>query len=86
MIAYLKATFKGAPEAAAPVSGEGPSGVCPQPRKTVKAPGEFLSKTNPLPASADMVQAGKMLFLQTAQPVACAMCHGKEGNGQGFIL
>lgn len=84
VIAYLRATFKGAPEAAA-VSGGAPSGVCPQPRKTVKAPGEFLSKTNPLPASADMVQAGKALFLQNAQPVACAMCHGKEGNGQGFM-
>lgn len=85
VIAYLQATFKGAPEMAAAASVGKPSGVCPQPRKTVKAPDAFLSKVNPLPASADRVQAGKLLFLQTAQPVACAMCHGKEGNGQGFM-
>lgn len=84
VIAYLKVTFRGAPEAAAP-SGGAPSGVCPQPRKTVKAPGEVLSKTNPLPASGDMVEAGKALFQQTAQPVACAMCHGNKGDGQGFM-
>ena len=82
---FTKATFKGAPEAAAAQSGGGPTGVCPQERNTVKAPGDFLSKTNPLPASAETVNAGKALFLQTAQPVACAMCHGKEGNGQGFM-
>ena len=85
VMAYLKATFKGAPEAAAAASGGAPTGVCPQERKTVKAPGDFLSKTNPIPASAETVNAGKALFLQTAQPVACAMCHGKEGNGQGFM-
>ena len=85
VMAYVKATFKGAPDMAAVQSGGGPTGVCPQERKTVKAPGDFLSKTNPLPASAETVNAGKALFLQTAQPVACAMCHGKDGNGQGFM-
>ena len=54
VMAYLKATFKGVPDMAA-----APSGVCVQPRKTVKAPDEFLSKTNPLPASAGTIQAGK---------------------------
>lgn len=84
VMAYLKATFKGGAEAAQAAPGA-PSGVCPQPRKTVKAPEEFLATTNPLPASAGTINAGKTLFLKTAQPVACAMCHGNEGNGQGFM-
>lgn len=84
VIAYLKATFKGAPDmAAAPAGGQGDA--CIQPRKTAKAPDDFLSKTNPLAASADTINAGKTLFLKTAQPVACAMCHGEQGNGKGFM-
>ena len=87
VMAYLKVTFKGVPETAqaGAVSGGGPTGVCPQPRKTINAPQEFLTKTNPLPSSDTTIQAGKTLFLQTAQPVACAMCHGDKGNGQGFM-
>jgi len=87
VIAYLKVTFKGGEQVTqvAPGAGGAPSGVCPQPRKTVKAPQDFLAMTNPLPASTEIVQAGKALFLQTAKPVACAMCHGNEGNGQGFM-
>jgi mono/diheme cytochrome c family protein len=80
VIAYLKVTFKGVPDMAA-----APSGVCVQPRKTVKAPDEFLSKTNPLPASAGTIQAGKTLYLKTAQPVACALCHGEQGDGKGIM-
>ncbi len=87
VMAYLKATFKGGSEVAQPAvgSGSGPTGVCPQPRKTTHAPQEFLAKANPLPHSDATIQAGKTLFLQTAQPVACAMCHGDKGNGQGFM-
>ena len=82
VIAYLKATFKGGAEvAAAPAAG--PSGVCPQPRKTQQAPDEFLAKTNPLPASAEHVQAGKKLFMETAKPLACMNCHGTRGDGAG---
>ena len=84
VIAYLKATFKGAPDTAA-VPGGGQSGACVQPRKTAKAPDEFISKTNPLPASSGTINAGKTLFLKTAQPVACAMCHGEQGDGRGFM-
>ena len=84
VIAYLKATFKGAPEVTtAPGSGAGDA--CIQPRKTAKAPDDFLAKTNPLPASAEVIQAGKTLFLKTAQPAACAMCHGEKGDGKGFM-
>ncbi|MET0516586.1 MAG: c-type cytochrome [Nitrospiraceae bacterium] len=87
VMAYLKVTFKGVPEVAqgGAVSGGGPTGVCPQPRRTAQAPQEFLTKTNPLPSSNATIQAGKTLFLQTAQPVACAMCHGDKGNGEGFM-
>jgi mono/diheme cytochrome c family protein len=84
VIAYVKATFKGAPDmATAPIGGQG--GVCVQPRKTAKAPDEFLAKTNPLPASAGAIQAGKTLYLKTAQPVACVMCHGEQGDGKGIM-
>lgn len=84
VMAYLKVTFKGAPEAAS-APGVGASGACVQSRKTSKAPDESLAKTNPLPASAGTIEAGKALFLKTAQPVACAMCHGNHGDGKGFM-
>ena len=84
VMAYLKATFKGVPDiATAPSGGQG--GACVQQRKTEKAPDEFLAKTNPLSASTDTIQAGKALFLKTAQPVACAMCHGEQGDGKGIM-
>jgi mono/diheme cytochrome c family protein len=84
VMAYVKATFKGAPDiTTAPSVGEG--AACVQPRKTAKAPDEFLTKANPLSASTGTIQAGKALFLKTAQPVACAMCHGEQGDGKGFM-
>ena len=84
VIAYLKVTFKGAPETTvAPNSGEGIA--CMQPRKTAQAPDEFLVKSNPIPASAGTIAAGKTLFLKTAQPVACVMCHGEQGDGKGLM-
>lgn len=82
VIAYLKATFKGVPETAGVSDAGGVSG-CMQSRKTAKAPDEFLVKTNPLPASAGAIAAGKTLFLKTAQPVACILCHGEQGDGKG---
>lgn len=84
VIAYLKVTFKGAP-ATAIAPGVGEAGACMQPRKTAKAPDEFLAKTNPLPASSGAIAAGKTLFLKTAQPIACAMCHGEKGDGNGLM-
>ncbi len=84
VIAYVKATFKGVPDmATAPSGGQG--GTCEQQRKTAKAPEEFLAKTNPFPASAGTIQEGKTLFLKTAQPVACALCHGEQGDGKGIM-
>lgn len=84
VIAYLKVTFKGVPEvAAAAIVGQ--SVACAQPRKTAKAPAEFLARTNPLPASAAVTQAGMTLFLKAAKPVKCVMCHGDKGDGRGVM-
>ncbi len=84
VIAHMKVTLKGVPDTAtAPSGGEG--GVCVQPRKTAQAPDEFMAKTNPLSASSGAIQAGKTLYLKTAQPVACAMCHGEQGDGKGIM-
>lgn len=87
VIAYLKATFKSGPEVAQAEPGpQGtPSGVCPQPRKTQQAPEEFLAKSNPLPASEDHIKAGRILFMETAKPLACMNCHGAKGNGAGAL-
>jgi mono/diheme cytochrome c family protein len=83
VIAYLKVTFKSIPDVPAAAGGQG--GACVQPRKTAKAPQDFLAKTSPLPSSAGSIQAGKELFLRTAQPVACVMCHGEQGDGKGLM-
>jgi mono/diheme cytochrome c family protein len=83
VIAYLKVTFKGVPDV--PTAAGGQAVACVQPRKTVKAPDDFLSKTNPLSSSAGAIKAGKELFLKTAQPVACVMCHGEQGDGKGLM-
>ena len=60
----------------------GKKGPCPQPRKTKSAPAS-LAKAS-IPASAS-VEAGKKIFEKTAKPMACKMCHGKEGNGAGKL-
>ena len=83
VIAYLKVTFKGAPEMADTTSGEGPSGVCPQPRKTARAPGKFRKMKNPLSSDSADIKAGETLYQQTALPLACVNCHGAKGDGQG---
>jgi len=84
VIAFLRATFKGGPGSAkSGTPGSGPSGVCPQPRKTPNAPADFRKMVNPLPVSNANVSAGKKLFHETAQPLACKQCHGENGDGQG---
>ncbi len=83
VMAYLKATFKGGPESTVAATVGGPSGVCPQPRRTKRAPGNVRTLTNPLPANAANLKAGESLFQQTAQPLACMNCHGSKGDGQG---
>jgi mono/diheme cytochrome c family protein len=84
VITFLRATFKGAPTSAiSGTPGAGPLGVCPQPRKTPNAPADFRMMVNPLPASKANVNAGKKLFQETAQPLACKQCHGEQGDGRG---
>lgn len=41
-------------------------------------PAEYAGKHNPLPASAENVQAGKRLFEKK-----CTRCHGESGRGDG---
>ncbi len=57
-------------------------GPCPQPRKTRSAPGA-IAKTG-IPASAD-AEAGKKIFQKTAKPMACKICHGDTGAGNGKL-
>ncbi len=84
VIAYVKVTFKGIPDVAA-AAGRVQNGVCVQPRKTAKAPEDFLAKASPLSSSPGTIKAGKELFLRTAQPIACMMCHGEQGDGNGLM-
>ena len=55
---------------------------CPQKRKTKAAPGSIAKKK--IPGSAD-AKRGKKLFMKTAKPMACKMCHGEKGDGGGKL-
>jgi len=77
-------------EAAYPNEGLGKnvklvSGICPQNRKTQKAPGRYLEKTNPLIPTKENIDQGRKLFLKNAKPTACKLCHGSRGNGNGSL-
>ena len=52
---------------------------CPEPRKTKSAP-MVQDRTK----KANKVN-GKKLFNKTAKPIACKMCHGKTGAGNGKL-
>ena len=65
--------------------GRGGSGFCPQLRATVKAPDELYNQSNPLPASQKNIDAGMALYQIGAQPTACKICHGANGNGLGMM-
>jgi mono/diheme cytochrome c family protein len=55
---------------------------CPEPRKTKVAPASFVKQDKTKKAN----QAnGKKLFNKTAKPLACKMCHGKTGAGDGKL-
>ncbi len=62
------------------------SGLCPQTRGTPPAPDPFAEMKNPLPASAENLEAGSQLFHQDARPIPCEICHGFKGNGFGVIF
>jgi len=55
---------------------------CPQPRKTKAAPGGIAKKK--IPGSAD-AKRGEKIFMKTAKPMACKMCHGAKGDGGGKL-
>ncbi len=55
---------------------------CPQKRKTKKAPSSLYKKD--MTAKADAA-AGKKIYIKTAKPMACLMCHGKKGDGTGKL-
>ncbi|MFQ5444095.1 MAG: c-type cytochrome, partial [Nitrospinales bacterium] len=61
------------------------SGICPQVRKTRKASRKYYSRKNPLPASEEHWNAGKILYHEKAKPTPCRMCHGIRGNGNGKL-
>ena len=61
------------------------SGICPQNRKTRKAPGRYLKKKNPIPPTPENLAKGKRLYNQDAKPTACKLCHGANGNGNGSL-
>jgi len=55
---------------------------CPQPRKTKSAPGSIAKKDKTKKANA---KNGKKIFMKTAKPMACQMCHGPKGDGGGKL-
>ena len=55
---------------------------CPEPRKTKSAPVSFVKIKGVV--NADKAN-GKKLFNKTAKPIACKMCHGKTGAGDGKL-
>ncbi|MGB5395768.1 MAG: cytochrome c [Gammaproteobacteria bacterium] len=59
------------------------SGLCPQPRDTEMASAYIASKLNPLAPDRETINAGEELFQNSADPVACAQCHGTRGDGNG---
>jgi hypothetical protein len=61
------------------------SGICPQNRKTERAPGRYLEKVNPLAPTKENIEKGRKLFSEDAKPSACKLCHDSKGNGNGSL-
>ena len=57
-------------------------GKCPQPRKTKSAPANVLKMDKTSKADA---AKGKAIYLKTAKPMACKLCHGDKGDGAGKL-
>jgi hypothetical protein len=56
---------------------------CDPDRGVPRAPAEIRALSNPLEATMENIAAGRALYEVTARPVACAECHGIDGDGQG---
>jgi len=81
----LLAKHKGVPHGLLHSLGRKGSGICPQSRTTANAPDEFYTKSNPLPPTQENIDVGRALYQVDAQPTACKICHGAEGNGFGMM-
>lgn len=81
----LLAKHKGVPHGLLHSLGRKGSGICPQTRSTANAPDEFYVKKNPLPATLENIDVGRALYQVDAQPTACKICHGADGNGFGMM-
>ena len=55
---------------------------CPQPRKTKSAPSSTAKSDKTAKANK---ANGKKIYQKTAKPMACQMCHGKSGAGDGKL-
>ena len=87
MAVFLAGWVLAGPAWAQQVGGlEKPSGICPQPRKTVTAPEQYLKLKNPLEVTPQNILAGKTLFRVDAEPTACKVCHGVSGDGLGILF
>ena len=55
---------------------------CPQPRKTKSAPSSTAKSDKTAKANK---ANGKKIYAKTAKPMACKMCHGAKGAGDGKL-
>ena len=55
---------------------------CPQKRKTKAGPAGVVKSDKTAKADA---AAGKKIYMKTAKPMACKMCHGDKGDGNGKL-
>ena len=62
--------------------GGSKSGSCPQQRKTKSAPASLAKASIPAGANAE---TGRKIFQKNAKPMACKMCHGPTGAGNGKL-
>jgi hypothetical protein len=59
------------------------AGQCPEPRDTEVAPEIYQFRRNPRPVTPEHLERGRLLHPQETRPVACAACHGVDGDGRG---
>jgi len=64
------------------VSSAYAAGKCPQKRATKSAPASTAKSDKTAKAN---VANGKKIYQKTAKPMACKMCHGDKGGGDGKL-
>ena len=85
VIVFMQEEFKGNVNASEdkPATAQKSSGTCPEKRTTKKVSFKYSNKKNPLKPNASNLKAGEALYQKNAKPMACKLCHGKEGDGKG---